>query len=331
MKLNTNLKCLALLFILAFAGQGCSMAPSLPEGNNDGKITSLTEGFLVEDTRSEVLSSKTEIRPGYQIQFNSAVDEKLSGESRVSHNGELKLPYGGSIRAAGLSLQALTEKVNSELRKYYKADPLVSIKVSDRKYYVEVRGLVQKPGVFLVSEFEKIEAIIQKSNEMGLPKEARVVQINRGQNSFYIDLEEYYQGRNMNLSPKWYGGEKVFFIQDASALAEENSASVQMLGDLRNPGLLPFKDGANIFQYINKAGGPTQSTDLDRVKVVRQTAKGPVLTEGTAEEIARHIKLQPGDTVYMGSSNSTTLERRVQMGASFMSVLTAIGFLIIAF
>ncbi|AZZ36208.1 hypothetical protein CIK05_05175 [Bdellovibrio sp. qaytius] len=334
MKLKTNLKNVAVLFAIAVAVQGCSLGPSLPDNSSGKAMPSLTEGFLVENTRSEIISGKTEIRPGFQIQMTSAVDEKLTGESRVDMNGDLKLPYGGSIHAAGLTLQALTEKVSGEIRKFYKTDPQVVIKISDRKYYIEVRGLVQKPGVILVSEFEKVENIIKKSGELSLNKdvrEARVVQINRGQNSYYIDLEEYFQGRDMNLSPKWYGGEKVFFIQATTALGEENSASVQILGDLRNPGAMAYKEGMNLFQYINKAGGPTQTTDLDRVKIIRQTAKGPVTTEGTADEIANKIKLQAGDTVYMGSSNSSTLERRVQMGASFMSVLTAIGFLIIAF
>ncbi|MES2802061.1 MAG: polysaccharide biosynthesis/export family protein [Bdellovibrionota bacterium] len=330
--MKTNFKYIAVLIAVAIVSQGCSTIPSLPSGKSRSKnAPSLAEGFLVEDTRSEIMSSKTEVRPGYQIQMTSTVDDKLSGQVRVELNGELKLPYGGSVQAAGLSVQALSDKINAELRKFYKADPQVSIRISDRKYLIEVRGLVQKPGVILVSEFEKVENIIKKSGELSLAKEARVVQIVRGQNSFYIDLEEYFQGRDMNLSPKWYGGEKVFFIQATTALGEENSASVQILGDLRNPGAMAFKDGANLYQYITKAGGPTQTSDLDRVQVIRQTANGPVVTEGTAEEIAQHIKLEAGDTVFMGSSNASTTERIVQMGASIASILSVIAIFIIAF
>ena len=330
MKLKVNMKSVVVLTVLVSIVQGCAFGPSLPSGNARGKTaTSLAEGFLVDNPYAGPLNSKTEVRPGFQIQMSSAVDEKVNGEYRVDINGEIKLPYGGWTKAAGLTVQALTEKINAEVRKFYKADPQVSLKVTDRKYYIEVRGLVQTPGVILVSEFEKIESVIKKAGELSLTKEARVVQINRGQNSFYIDLAEYFQGHDMNLSPKWYGGEKVFFIQ--SSLGEENSASVQILGDVRNPGAQAIKDNMNLYQYINKAGGPTQSTDLDRITVVRQTSNGPVKTEGTAEEIAKEIKLQAGDTVYVHSSNSTTLERRLGMVSSFMSVITAIAFLIIAF
>lgn len=327
---KVNMRNLIVLTVLASIVQGCAFGPSLPSGNTRGKNTSsLTDGFLVENPYAGPLNAKTEVRPGFQIKMSSDVDEKVNGEYRVDINGEIKLPYGGWTKAAGLTVQALTEKINAEVRKFYKADPQVSLKITDRRYYIEVRGLVQTPGVILVSEFEKIESVIKKAGELSLTKEARVVQINRGQNSFYIDLVEYFQGHDMNLSPKWYGGEKVFFIQ--STLGDENSASVQILGDVRNPGAMAFKDSMNLYQYINKAGGPTQSTDLDRVTVVRQTNKGPVKTEGTAEEVANQIKLQAGDTVYIGSSNASTLERRLGMVSSFMSVITAIAFLIIAF
>lgn len=331
LEVRTNIKNVVALLGIAVVLQGCAaFGPALPPGTSKNS-PSLTEGFLVENPRYEAITAKTEIRPGYLIQMTSAVDDKLSGEFRVDIGGDLKIPYGGSIRAAGLTLGSLTEKINGEMSKYYKADPQVAVKLKDRKFYIEVRGLVQQPGVILVTEYEKIENIIRKSGELSLSKEARVVQIVRGQNSYYIDLEEYFQGRDMNLSPKWFGGEKVFFIQATTALGEENSGSVQILGDLKNPGAVAFKEGANLYQYINKAGGPTSSTDLDRVQIIRQTKKGPVVYESTTEEIAKNVKLEAGDTVYMGSSNATTIERRLTMGSAFLSILSAIGFLIIAF
>lgn len=311
--------------------QGCSSIPTLPSQKQaTGVSSSQAEGFLVSDTQAEVPGPRSEVRPGNQIQISSPVDAKLTGQFRVAMTGELKLPYNVTVNAAGLSVQALSDKINAEFRKFYKADPQVSVKIAERKFFIEVRGLVQKPGVILVSEFEKVENIIKKSGELSLTKDARVVQIVRGQNNYYIDLEEYFQGRDMNLSPKWFGGEKVFFIQAATALGDDSSASIQVLGDLRNPGAMAFKDGANLYHYITKAGGTTQTSDFDRVQVVRQTAKGPVVAEGSAQEIAQHIKLEAGDTVFMGSSAPNRTDRNVTLGAMIASVLSAIGILIIA-
>lgn len=322
----------AVLGLVACILQGCSSIPTLPSQNNSANTSaSQAEGFLVSDAQAEVAGPRSEVRPGNQIQLSSAVDAKLAGQYRVAMTGELKLPYGVTLNAAGLSLQSLSEKISAEYRKFYKADPQVSVKISERKFFIEVRGLVQKPGVILVSEFEKVENIIKKSGELSLTKEARVVQIVRGQNTYYIDLEEYFQGRDMNLSPKWFGGEKVFFIQAATALGEDNSASVQLLGDVRNPGAMAFKGGANLYHYLTKAGGTTQTSDLDRVQVVRQTPQGPVVAEGTAKEIAQHIKLEAGDTVFMGSGLPNRTDRNVTLGSMIASILAAIGILVIAF
>jgi protein involved in polysaccharide export with SLBB domain len=319
------------MFTAAVVLQGCSTIPSLPASQKGQVVAeSRTEGFLVSDTQPEVISNRTEVRPGNLIQLNSSLDSKIAGQYRVDISGSLKLPYGLSVNTNGLSVQALSEKINAELRKFFTADPQVSVKISDRKFYIEVRGLVQKPGAILVSEFEKVENIIKKSGELTLTKEARVVQIVRGQNTYYIDLEEYFQGRDMNLSPKWYGGEKVFFIQAATALGDDNSASIQVLGDIRNPGAMAFKDGANLYHYVTRAGGTTQTSDLTRVQVVRQTPQGPVMTEGSAIEIAQHIKLEAGDTVFMQSGMPNRTDRQVSMFAAIASILSAIGILIIA-
>lgn len=320
-----------MLGLAACVLQGCSSIPTLPSQKNSTNVSiSQAEGFLVSETRTEATSARSEVRPGNQIQLSSAVDAKLNGQYRVSFTGELNLPYNVTVNAAGLSLLALSDKINAEFRKFYKKEPQVAVKISERKFFIEVRGLVQKPGIVLISEFEKIESIIKKSGELSLTKEARVVEIVRGQNTYFIDLEEYFQGRDINLSPKWYGGEKVFFIQAATALGEESSASVQLLGDVRNPGAMAFKNGANLYHYITKAGGTTQTSDLDRVQVVRQTARGPEVAEGTAKEIAQHITLEPGDTVFMGSGLPNRTDRQITLGSMVASILSAIGILIIA-
>ena len=315
-----------LVFVL-FAG--CASKPYLPEGHRVLPKTS-AEGFLEPDSVSTPVGPTTEIRPGFLIQVSSPVDTKLNGSYRVALDGNVKLPYGVNIQAAGKSLQNLTGQITAQMQKFYKSGAQVKIQITDKKYYVEVRGLVQKPGVILVSEREKIEDVIKKSGELSLTKEARVIQIVRGQNTYYVDLEEYFQGRGLNLSPRWFGGEKVFFIQASTALGDEDSSSIQILGDVKNPGALAFKDTADLYHYIVKAGGTTPTSDLDRVQVVRQTANGPVVTTGTAEEIAKNIKLEPGDTVFMGSGLPGRFERNVQVGTLAATILSAIGILIIA-
>ena len=231
-----------LVLMMALFSFACASKPSLPSSNKNALNPTSAAGFFEEDTTlSPAVSAETEVRPGFLIQLSSPLDTKLNGAFRVPMDGNLRLPYGVSVSAAGSTLQNLNMRISDLLQKFYKKSPQVKATISERKYYIEVRGLVQKPGILLVSEREKIEDIMKKSGEIDLAGDARQVQVIRGQNTFYVSLQEYFQGAGMNLSPRWYGGEKVLFMKSSTALGGEATGVIQLLGDIRNPGALSFK------------------------------------------------------------------------------------------
>ncbi|MFN3454144.1 MAG: SLBB domain-containing protein, partial [Pseudobdellovibrio sp.] len=242
-----------------------------------------------------------------------------------------RLPYNVNIQASGLTLKALSEKIVGQYQSFYKKNAQIQVRLTERKYYIEVRGLVQKPGVILVSEREKIEEIIKKSGDLTLANEARVVQIQRGENTYVIGLEEYFQGLGINRSPRWFGGEKVFFLKSSAAYNEDESTGIQFLGDVKNPGALTYVDKADFYHYLIKSGGTTPSSDLDRIQVVRMTKNGRAVTKGSAKDIAEHITLEPGDTIIVGSGMSGQYERNIQLGSLITTIISTLAILVIAF
>lgn len=317
------------MMLLSATLMGC--ASSKPYFSSQGiKATVDSEDFLVEDSPAEPVTASTEIRPGFLLQLSSGLDPKLNTRVRVSYEGTVKLPYNVTLEAAGQTASALSQKLQESYRAYYKTQPDIRVQIADRKYYIEVRGLVQKPGVTLVDEREKIEDIIKKSGDLSLSGEARQIQIIRGQNTYYVDLEEYFQGRGMSRSPRWFGGEKVLFLKSSSSLGQEEQQVIEVLGDVRNPGGLTFKEGADLYHYIFKAGGTTPTSDWDRVRVFRKTADGREVAYGPSQELAQNIKLQAGDTIVVGSATPGRFERNIQLGSLIGTILSAIGILIIA-
>jgi len=313
----------------------CSSAPSLPSGQhyNSSKAAKTSEEFLLDDSNVETeKAADQEIRPGNLIRIASKADEQLNGDFRVSFDGELRLPYNTTLKTADMNLSELNKKINDSYRSLYKKGAQISTSIADRKFYVEVRGLVQKPGLLLVKRREKIEDIIKRSGDMAPnTNEGRLLQVVRGKNTYYVNLTEYFQGQGINKSPIWYGGEKVFFVSSASALGnDEASASIHFLGDVRTPGVVSFQEKSDIFSYLVKVGGTTSTSDLDRVRVTRMTPEGRFVAYGSAEEIAKHIQLEPGDTVLMGSSLPGKYERNIQLGTLLATIISTLGILIIA-
>ena len=74
-------------------------------------------------------------------------EESLSGEFLVSGNGKISLPLIGEVQAAGLTVNAFQEEVQTAFRSGYLKEPRVSVEVLNyRPFYI--MGEVTKPGEY---------------------------------------------------------------------------------------------------------------------------------------------------------------------------------------
>lgn len=86
---------------------------------------------------------------------------------------------------------------------------------------------------------------------------------------------------------------------------ESNSRKIDVFGQVRRPGSLPFRDGMTITEAISSAGGFTGMAKRNGVRVTRRdrgktTEKKFVLpVENIGEGSAPNFYLRPGDVVYV--------------------------------
>lgn len=324
-----KIKLTSLLLAGSMGLTACTTVPSLPapqtklvdRGGNKAEFFSDSDGATVTPNPSEV-------RPGFLLAVRSKLDRKLNVEARVSHAGEIELPYDVKVKAAGQTLGKLTAELRRAYSRYFKSTPDIQVEIIERKYYVEASGVVQKPGIVLVANDEKVEDIMKKSGDMNLDSEARFLRLVRGDREFVLDLQDYFRQGAKRAKTAWRGGEQLQFLK-SSAISENDSKSLQLLGDVRAPGVLAYKDGADFFYYFGKTGGSTATTDFDRIRVIRPTDKGPAETNGSAQDIARYLKLEPGDMILVGSSAPTKYERNLQLTTTIATVLSTIGILLV--
>lgn len=321
--------CVSLIFLLTACA---STKPYLPDSKKVSKIKG--EDFLVDENDGNDNSTKEadlEIRPGFLIQLKSSLDPQLNGTFRVAFDGTLKLPYQVTLKTTDLTMKTLSQKINQSFSQYFKKGATIDVSLSEKKFWIEVRGLVQKPGLVLVSEREKIEGLIAKTGGLSQENEAHIVQVIRGENNFYVDLQEYFQGAKAQKSAIWVGGEKVLFLKASAAVDSVDSENIHVIGDVRNPGGFVFQSSTDFYHYLVKAGGTTATSNLDKIDVIRETRKGRVTTTGTAEEIAKNIKLQAGDVIVVNSNMPGKFERNMQLSSTIASMISAIAILFVVF
>lgn len=253
------------------------------------------------------------IAPGFELGISSLDDQTLNGRYRVDFDGNVKLPYNVVLRADGAGVHEFQHELNNAYRRYFRASPNITVTILERKYWVEVRGLVEKPGRFLVRKDTSIDEIIGAAGGMLKTATPKYVKIDQHGSSVTVKLADYYGGADQGLIPPWYGGDVISLLGELATPEAESSredAHLQLLGEVRSPGEYHFRRNADFYYYLAKAGGPTNTADLDKVEVIRGPAGNRQST--TFELKPRQVPpLEPGDVVIVHSDQATKTERAI--------------------
>lgn len=274
------------------------------------------------------------VQPGYLWEISNPTDKGINGKYRVDFDGKLRLAYGIVVDTNNLSESELKAKVAEAFRPFLKAADRTRVYLGQRKIWVDVRGLVNKPGKFLVDPDESLDAVLAQAGGVTPNSQAEYVQIQQKGGAAAVSLADYYDTGNSTLLPVLQGG-TIFFVQRknevSAALASASHPIVQVYGEVKTPGELAYRSNADFLYYLTRAGGPTSVADLGKIEVIRWVdgkRKSEVYNWNESHELA---SLQPQDLVILHSNQPTLVERTLQSAAGLAAILSAIGILVIAF
>lgn len=275
-------------------------------------VKPITAKEIAEET-PKAAPKKSTVAPGYEVQLTSLEDKNISGKYRIDFDGQLKLPYEVTIDCTGLTFNELKSKITSSYKPYFKTEPKLQIALSDKKYYVDVQGLVKTPGQYLVKANASLDDVISKAE--GLQKdwdkkeEPRYAKITQSDKIRFIRLSDYYSGSEVN-APVWNGGDRVFFQSESGPLKSANNPEqeyVQIMGQVATPGEYLFAPKADFFHYLTKAGGPTSEANLERIDIIREEQGQKKTIEFELQDSANLPKIEGGDILLVHSQDPNTV------------------------
>lgn len=277
-----------------------------------------------------------EIAPGFQIELKGAEDPRVNGVFSVGPDGNLRLPYDVLIQTTGLTLGELRTDINQAYARYLNA-PNIKVSIAKKEYYVDVRGLVQKPGQYLVKGDSSLDFIISQAGGL-LPGQdqnvaAQYVRIDQLGVTNVIKLRDYFSG-SQELIPAWQGGESVFFQSergDKASAPQTGRNYVQLLGQIKQPGEYPFINGADFYDYLIRAGGPTDRADLENLVLVRSNQSTRETIEFKLDESHLLPPLKAGDTVLVNADNPSSLEKKSRLVGGFAGIFSTIATIVLLF
>ena len=327
---------LLLLIILSF-----SCASSKPKSDNQyTKQNSLKNinqnsgdsNFLSVKKIPKFRNRKLLIAPGHLFSISHPSDDKLKGKYRVNFDGLLKLPYNVRIQADGLTFSELKKIVRKAYKRYFQAGVnKVSLTLLSRNFYVELRGLVKKPGRYLVARNKSIDRVIDLAGGLkgDLKTDFLTAVMNQRGKSFTISLNQYYENITFSKAFTWTGGDSIFISVMNDDSIEKSMPMITVAGGVNNPGKVLYKKNKDLFHYINKSGGVANSVRLDQAFILRKSRKGLKKIEFDLTDMSLLPAIQANDVILLSSSQETAWDRILQRTSQIASILASVALILI--
>ena len=219
---------------------------------------------------------------------------ELSVTVRVRPDGKITLPAAGDVDASGYTPSQLSEKLSKVLGRLVK-EPIVTLSVvemTNNKVYV-FGGGVPSSVLNLTGRTSLFKVLCQLENidDTDL-KNAYLMRDNKKL------LTDFY--------PLFVGGQ----LDDDVVLQAEDvlfipSNEVFVVGEVREPRYVFYRDGLKVMDAILEAGGFSEFADQDDVTIVRaDSSKLDVKIDRLlrGKDIAQNYQLLPGDYVIVSES-----------------------------
>jgi len=213
----------------------------------------------------------------------------------------ISFPLVGDVKASGVSPRELKSKLESELVKFVKT-PIVSIMVTainSFKVYVIGEGITMGGTNSGVITLRRNTSLMQLLAQVGSLKNADL-------NSAYILRDE--KKLNNDFFKLIVKGDITQDIQlkpnDIIFIPDNFEKRIMVVGAVKNPGIIQYREGLTIVDAILNTGGFTEFAKQNDVLIVRKEGNAimkniearmkDVIKDG---DISKDILLKPGDFI----------------------------------
>jgi polysaccharide biosynthesis/export protein len=234
------------------------------------------------------------------LQISVWGNPELNVQVPVRPDGMISFPLAGDVKASGVSPRELKSKLESELSKFVKT-PAVSVMVTainSFKVYLIGEGIALGGTNTGVITLRQNTSLMQLLAQVGSLKNADLnsAYILRDEkklnNDFFKLIMKGDISQDIQLKPK-----DIIFIPD------NFEKRIMVVGAVRNPGIIQYREGLTIVDAILNTGGFTEFAKQNDVLIVRKEGDTVKNIEARMKDvikngdISKDILLKPGDFI----------------------------------
>ena len=316
---------------------GCASKSKNPEYEKLNQIeTRIKRKMDTSRTRSvkaipQFEEQKALMAPGFLFSLSHPTDSKLQGRFRANTEGLLVLPYGVRLNVTGLTFPELKAQVQKSYSSFFqRGAENVNFKLELREYWIEVRGLVKKPGRYLVGRKESLDKVLDLAGGLigSIKQDLYTLTLKQSKISYSVSLNQYYEENALGPFFTWTGGD-VLFINTSTDVSDSES-TVEILGGVANPGKTLYQEDYNIFHYLAKRGGTLPNLGYEEVFLIRKGDKGLERIRFDLTEMDQIPVIKPGDTLFLTADRRTVVDKMWERASQISGFLATIAIFIIA-
>jgi protein involved in polysaccharide export with SLBB domain len=145
------------------------------------------------------------------------------------------------------------------------------------KENIYISGEVNIPGAYpLISDNETLQSVIGRAgnltakalkNGISIYRDKKYFEVTVAQNALLLNAKDAKDAKDAKVRVAWQN-ESITLMPGDSVVVKESTGTVNISGQVYNPGLIEFRGGKSLRYYINSAGGITERGNLKSIIVV---------------------------------------------------------------
>ncbi|MGG6293249.1 SLBB domain-containing protein [Leptolyngbya sp. AN02str] len=260
--------------------------------------------------------SSVPLKAGDRIRVTVAGFPDLSGEQVILQDGTIQLPMAGLIRVGGLSPTQATTTISQSLLPYVRRPQVALSLLSLSPIRISVSGEVLRPGPYSINPSSTPENNFNNSNDSGSYNAIRLSDAlvlaggikpsadlqnitirrrgsaGRFNRDVQVNLWQAIQEGNLAADPTLFDGDEILIPVVAAGSMDQRmllsstvaptEITVQVAGEVNNPGQVTISPTSSVSQAVAAAGGPTDKANRRSIELLRMGPDGQ-LTQQTFE------------------------------------------------
>lgn len=296
---------------------------------------SLVVGLLVVMAMGMAQSAKGKpytLKPEDVIRVQVFGQQQIGADVPVGEDGNISAPFVGTLKVEGKT----TAEVEAELYKLYKTklllrDPIVSVTITQyRRLRANINGQVNRSGEMLFRQGDTIMNLLAfGGGYISDRADARRATLRRKGSKELIPVDLF-------ALTVFGDNSQNYELEDGDVLdiPEEQRNRIMVLGEVRSPGLFPYRETMRVNDALAIAGGPNPyRARTSKMFILRELTGRPgeylrinadMVRFQNGGDFAQNVKLQPGDMIYVPATNTPDFQQVNSLVNTFF-ILNSLG------